>query len=243
MTYNRVQFDFSDRNVLVVGGSKGIGKGVVESFLAAGANTFYASRKPTLDNCDAHHIATDLRDESQIKALFQKIDQQGPVDVLVNAAAINYATRYEDISSRQWDEVMSVNLRAAFLITRAAVVRMKNQNRGKIVHVASIAGRHRSIASGTHYVASKAGLIGLVRQFAFDCAPFNIHVNATCPSQTHTEMLEKTMTQEAIENLEASIPLKRIAAIADQVGPVLFLCSDAADYITGVCLDVNGGLL
>ena len=88
MTYTRVQFDFSDRNVLVVGGSKGIGKGVVEGFLAAGANTFYASRKPMLDSCTAHHIATDLRDETQISALFKKIDRHGPVNVLVNAAAI-----------------------------------------------------------------------------------------------------------------------------------------------------------
>jgi len=243
MTYTRVRFNFSDRNVLVVGGSKGIGKGVVEGFLAVGANTFYASREPMPESCDAHHIATDLRDENQITTLFEKIDQHGPVDVLVNAAAINYAERFEDISSRQWDEVISVNLRAAFLITKAAVDRMKKQSRGKIVHVASIAGRHRSIASGMHYVASKAGLIGLVRQFAFDCAQFNIHVNATCPSQTRTEMLENTMTQAAIAKLEATIPLRRIAEIRDQVGPILFLCSDAADYITGACLDVNGGLL
>ncbi|MCF8049679.1 MAG: SDR family oxidoreductase [Desulfobacterales bacterium] len=241
MTYSRVKFDFSGLNVLVLGGSRGIGKGIVEGFLSAGADTFYASRNPMAESIGARHIATDLHDESQIVKLFEAIDRHGPLDVLVNSAAINYAGRSQGISADQWDEVLAVNLRAAFLATREAVARMKRHKHGKIVHVSSIAGRHRSIASGIHYVASKAGLIGLVRQFAFDCAPYNIHVNATCPSQTRTEMLKETMNEEAIAKLEESIPLKKIASIEDQVGPVLFLCSDAADYITGACLDVNGG--
>jgi 3-oxoacyl-[acyl-carrier protein] reductase len=242
LTYSQIQFDFSGLNALVIGGSRGIGKGIVEAFLASGANTFYASRKPISEPLAARHIAVDLCDESQIVKLFQVVDHHGTVDVLVNSAAINYPTRSENITAGQWDEVMSVNLRAAFLMTREAVVRMKRQKRGKIVHVSSIAGRHRSIASGIHYVTSKAGLIGLVRQFAFELAPYNIYVNATCPSQTRTEMLEETMNAAAIAKLEDSIPLKKIASIKDQVGPVLFLCSDAADYITGACIDVNGGI-
>ena len=243
MPLSNIQFDFSGLTVLVAGGSRGIGLGIVEGFLAAGADTFYASRKPAFGPCGAQHIPTDLQYEALILSLFEELDRHGPIDVLVNAAGINYARRYDEIPTSQWDEVLAVNLKAAFLLTREAVIRMKKRNRGKIVHLSSIAGRHRSIVSGMHYVASKAGLIGLVRQFAYDCAPFGINVNATCPSQTLTEMLQEAMNQEAIAKLEATIPLKRIATVEDQVGPVLFLCSKAADYITGACLDVNGGII
>ena len=114
---------------------------------------------------------------------------------------------------------------------------------GKIVNVSSIAGRHRSLVSGVHYTSSKAGIIGLTKQIAYEVGGRNINVNAVCPSQTLTDMLKQSMTEEQQKELSESIPLKRIATVEEQVNPIMFLCSEEASYITGTTLDVNGGQL
>ena len=116
-------------------------------------------------------------------------------------------------------------------------------NQGRIVNVSSIAGRHRSYVSGVHYTSSKAGIIGLTKQVAFEVAKRGITVNAVCPSQTKTDMLEQSMTKEEIRKLGETIPLNRVAEVSEVVEPILFLCSDGASYITGTTLDINGGQL
>ena len=120
---------------------------------------------------------------------------------------------------------------------------MRMQKSGSIVNVSSIAGRHRSIVSGVHYVSSKSGLIGLTKQLAFENSDYNIRVNVVCPSQTLTEMLKKTMNQKEVRQLSKNIPLKRIANVQEQVWPIMFISSDAASYITGSVIDVNGGII
>ena len=232
---------FYGKNVLVVGGSRGIGKAVVESFVSLGARTFYASRNPAEETTEAIFIKTNLSDENEIIDLFNSIDRHGPLSFLINTAAINYCKTIEEITTSEWDEVINVNLRAAFIICREAALRMKESGFGRIVNVSSIAGRHRSPVSGVHYVASKAGLIGLTRQLAFELASHSINVNVICPGQTRTEMLESSMDNAQIASLERNIPLGRIAEVKDQVEPIIFLCSDAADYITGSVIDINGG--
>ncbi len=156
-------------------------------------------------------------------------------------AAINYYRSIEDIDADEWDDVLNVNLRAAFLTCRAAATRLKDRREGRIVNVSSIAGRHRSPVSGVHYVASKAGLIGMTRQLAFELGPFGVNVNVVCPSQTNTDMFLGSLTEEQRKTLSGRIPLRRIASVDEQVGPILFLCSDAAAYITGAVIDINGG--
>jgi len=114
-------------------------------------------------------------------------------------------------------------------------------NGGKIVNVSSIAGRNKSVVSGVHYTASKAGIIGLTKQIAHEVGSRNICVNAVCPSQTKTDMLQQSMTEEEIKELGKSIPLGRIAEVQEVVNGILFLCSDESSYITGTTLDINGG--
>jgi NAD(P)-dependent dehydrogenase (short-subunit alcohol dehydrogenase family) len=114
---------------------------------------------------------------------------------------------------------------------------------GRIVNVSSIAGRHKSIVSGVHYTASKYGIIGLTKQLAHEVSQYNILVNCVCPSQTLTEMLSTSMTEEQKNDLRAKIPIRRIATPKEQAIPILFLCSGGASYITGTTLDVNGGQL
>lgn len=241
MNFIQVKYNFKNKNVLVAGGSKGIGKGVVEAFVEAGANVFYASRNAIKNYSKAIHIEVDLRKESDIFRLFNRIKKAGGIDILVNSAGINYCKRIGDISLKEWEDVIALNLRSVFLTCREAVKMMKKNKSGKIVNISSIAGRHRSVVSGVHYVASKSAIIGLTKQLSYEVAKFGINVNAVCPSQTMTEMLSKSMNSRQIAELKKNIPLNRVAEVKEQVGPILFLCSDAASYITGTYLDVNGG--
>jgi 3-oxoacyl-[acyl-carrier protein] reductase len=241
MTFKTAQFDFTGKRALVAGGSRGIGKGLVAAFRNAGADVVYAARTPMEGDADAHFVETDLHDEDAILGLFESIDDRGDLDFAVNMAGINHCKTIEDINADEWDDVLNVNLRAAFLICRESAKRMKKVRRGSIVNVSSIAGRHRSPVSGVHYVSSKAGIIGLTKQLAYELGPHGVNVNVVCPSQTMTDMLMQSMTDEQRVTLSDSIPLKRIATVEEQVGPILFLCSDAAAYITGAVIDVNGG--
>ena len=213
--------------VVIVGGSKGIGKGVVDAFTNLGAIVHSISR----DICD-------ITDPEQIYSYFSKLDK---VDILINNAAINYCKPIEEITLNEWNSVIDTNLTSFFYIIKTCLPLMKEGS--KIVNVSSIAGRSKSLVSGVHYTSSKAGLIGLTRQLAQELGPKGININCVCPSQTLTPMLEQSMTKTQIHELSKNIPLRRIAQINEVVKPILFLCSDDASYIHGACLDVNGGQL
>lgn len=236
-----INFDFTDKRILVVGGSRGIGKGVVENLILLGAEVFYAARHPFLEEKNAKFIEVDLNYESQIINMFLEMDKGGAIDAVVNTAAINYCKKFDEISSDEWDKVERVNLRAAFILCKHASIRMKRQKHGRIINVSSIAGRHRSLVSGVHYVSTKAGLIGLTKQLAYELGPYNVNVNVVCPSQTMSDMLKESMSDNEIKVLAGNIPLQRISTIDEQVGPILFLCSELSSYMTGAVIDVNGG--
>lgn len=236
---NNIKFNFSNKNVLIIGGSRGIGKGIVYGFISANANVIYVSKNPAHKKPDlAKHITCDISSISSINKLFKSISS---LDILVNVAAINYCKEINDINIKEWDHVMNVNLRSYYYIIKKSLKVMNNF--GKIVNISSIAGRHRSPVSGVHYVSSKAGIIGLTKQVAFEVGYRGINVNCVCPSQTLTDMLKESMTETELNDLAFSVPLKRLATIDDQVYPVMFLCSEEASYITGAVLDVNGGQL
>ena len=220
-------YNFEDKVVLVVGSSRGIGKRVYDKFTEYGADVFGISTY----NCD-------ISKQWEIDEYFSDLES---VDILVNVAAINYSNKIEDVSFSEWTEVIDVNLRGYYYIIKKTLDIMPDG--GKIVNVSSIAGRHRSYTSGVHYTASKAGIIGLTKQVAFEVAGRGINVNAVCPSQTKTDMLLETMTEEEIKKLEEVIPMGRLAEIDEIVNPIIFLCSDGASYITGTTLDINGGQL
>ena len=242
MTSN-VLFNFQNKNVLIIGGSRGIGKSISNQFCISGANVFCASRTFSLDN-NINFIKCDISKEQDIQNLFEELDKKiSKLDFVINVAGTNLCEPIENISSEEWDRVIGINLKSFYLICKESVKRMKPNKFGRIVNVSSIAGRNKSIVSGVHYTSSKAGIIGLTRQLAHEVSKYGINVNVTCPSQTLTEMLETSMTKEQICDLEDKIPIKRIATVKEQALPVLFLCSDAASYITGAAIDINGGQL
>jgi 3-oxoacyl-[acyl-carrier protein] reductase len=236
---NDITFNFVDKVVLVFGGSKGIGKEVCRQFAKAGAVVYNASRTPSsLDSVT--DLKCDLLKIEDIESIFSNLDS---VDFVINVAGTNLCEPIEYINIDEWDRVMNINLRSFFAICRQAVILMKKQNYGRIVNVSSIAGRNKSIVSGVHYTSSKYGIIGLTKQLAHEVSKNNILVNCVCPSQTMTEMLEESMSKQAITQLEQKIPIKRIASTTEQATPILFLCSSAASYITGAAIDINGGQL
>ena len=242
-----LNMSMKNKKVLIVGGSRGIGEGVVNKFASFGANVYYFSRqkKKKVDgenNRNINHIKVDLHSEQSIQKGFQSYDtKENSLDILVNVAGINYTKRIEEIDMDEWDEVLDTNLRSFFYIIKKVLEIMPDG--GKIVNVSSIAGRNRSVVSGVHYTASKAGIIGLTKQIAHEVGKRNINVNAVCPSQTRTDMLEESMTEKELKELGKLIPLGRIATRQEVVNGILFLCSEESSYITGTTLDINGGQL
>ena len=234
-----IKFNFQNKIVLVFGGSKGIGKEVCRQFTIAGATVYNASRTPT-DIPLVTNINCDLAEASDISSVFSKFDK---LDFVINVAGTNLCEPIEKISNYEWDRVLDINLKSFFIICREAISLMKRQNYGRIVNVSSIAGRSKSIVSGVHYTSSKYGIIGLTKQLANEVSKHNILVNCICPSQTMTEMLARSMTKQEITRLKENIPVKRISTTFEQAMPILFLCSDAASYISGAFVDINGGQL
>jgi NAD(P)-dependent dehydrogenase (short-subunit alcohol dehydrogenase family) len=224
-----MKIDFLNKKVIVVGASKGIGKCVADTFSELGADVYRISRSE----------GVDISKKNSIDSFFESL--KGNVDFLINVAAINHCKKIEEISYEEWNEVINVNLTSVYYLIKKTLPFMNSGSR--IVNVSSIAGRNRSVVSGVHYTSSKAGIIGLTRQLAYELGPRGINVNCVCPSQTITPMLRKSMNQEQINQLCKTIPLNRLAEPSEQVGPIVFLCSELASYLNGTIIDVNGGQL
>ncbi|MDC3032183.1 SDR family oxidoreductase [Bacteroidota bacterium] len=223
-----MKIDFSNKVALVVGSSRGIGKGVLETFSKLGASVHAISRTNGID----------ITDKNSVDKFFESITN---IDFLINVAGINFCKKIEDIELDEWDAVLDTNLRSFYYLIKKSIPLMKAGS--KIVNVSSIAGRNKSIVSGVHYTSSKAGIIGLTRQLANELGPRGINVNCTCPSQTLTPMLSQSMTELELNQLTEKIPLRRLATVSDQVGPIVFLCSELSNYMTGSIIDINGGQL
>jgi len=223
-----MKIDFSNKIAVVVGSSKGIGLGVADTFEELGATVIRVSRTE----------GVDISNKESIDSFFATLTH---IDFLINVAGINFCKKIEDIEIDEWDSVIDTNLRSFYYLIKKSIPLMKSG--GRIVNVSSIAGRNKSIVSGVHYTSSKAGIIGLTRQLAHELGPKGIHVNCTCPSQTLTPMLEQSMTKEEQAKLCQNIPLRRLGTVDDQVGPIIFLCSELSNYLNGCIIDVNGGQL
>ena len=202
-------------------GAAGKGSGEAESVVGVGADV------------STKEGAQRLVDEA--------VARFGTVDVLVNNAGILSRAPIEELSEEEWDRVMAVNVRAIFLCAQAVFPVMKARRYGKIVNVASSAGRAVSTFGGAAYTTSKAAVLGLTRHIAREGAPFGINCNSTSPGSMDTEMVRENATAEKIASEIAKIPLRRLGTPEDEANLVLFLASDEASYITGATVDINGG--
>jgi NAD(P)-dependent dehydrogenase (short-subunit alcohol dehydrogenase family) len=169
------------------------------------------------------------------------LDRCGRVDVLVNNAAVARATRFEQLSAEEWRQTLEVNLTAPFLLTKAVVPAMKAQRYGRIVNISSTAGRMVSTLGGAHYTTSKTGLLGLTRAAAKELGKYGITVNAVCPGMIDTELTRETASPELLDRLAAGYPVPRLGTAREVADLICFAASEAAGYITGAALDINGG--
>jgi NAD(P)-dependent dehydrogenase (short-subunit alcohol dehydrogenase family) len=169
------------------------------------------------------------------------LDRFGRVDILVNNAAVARSTRFPDITPSEWRETLEMNLTVPFLFTQAVLPTMRAQQYGRIVNISSSAGRTVSTLGGAHYTASKAGLLGLTRAAAKELGKFGITVNAVCPGMIDTELTHENASPELLERLAAGYPVPRLGTALEVADLICFVASEAAGYITGASLDVNGG--
>jgi NAD(P)-dependent dehydrogenase (short-subunit alcohol dehydrogenase family) len=190
-------------------------------------------------------VAVDISEVGDVRSLFKRtLDEFDTVDILVNNAGIGIAKPLLDYTEADWDRQLGVNLKGMFFATQEAARVMIPKQRGKIVNFASTAGFVSSSTPETAYDISKGGVRQLTVSVAAELAPHHINVNAVAPGTIMTELTLRVLdTSEKMDRAAAKIPMGRLGSPEDMVGPVLFLCSDEADYITGHTLVVDGGWL
>jgi NAD(P)-dependent dehydrogenase (short-subunit alcohol dehydrogenase family) len=237
------------RVALVTGAARGLGRAAAERLLADGARVAVNVRRPEQGEALVRDLGTDvlvlLGDvsvASDVASFVAAIlERFGRLDILVNNAAAAYSTRFEKITEEEWQLALDVNLTAPFLCTRAALPAMKAQGYGRVINLSSTAGKSVSTLGGAHYTASKAGLLGLTRAAAKELGPFGITVNAVCPGLIDTELTREHATGDELAAHARSFPIPRLGTAAEVADLIAFLASEAAGYITGASLDINGG--
>jgi 3-oxoacyl-[acyl-carrier protein] reductase len=237
---------------LVTGASQGIGRACALALAKAGATVALAARNEeklkevvaeiTAEGGKSAAFPLDVTSEEAIKSTVKAIAAQlGKIDILVNNAGITRDTLLLRMKRADWDEVLTTNLSAPFLLTQAVLSGMLKQRWGRIVNITSIVGEVGGPGQA-NYAASKAGLIGFTLSIAREVASRNITVNAVAPGYIATAMTE-ALTEEQKQGITAQIPVGRQGTDADVANAVLFLAGNESGYITGHVLDVNGGML
>ena len=243
--------DLQGRIALVTGGAQGIGRAIAEELAAAGAVIVLADvneaklaetvAEMKAQGIDASAFTVNVSSQESIEAGSKAIIEKfGKVEILVNNAGITRDNLMLRMKPADWDLVLSINLTGAFLLTQALLSPMLKNRWGRIVNIASVVGRTGQ-AGQVNYAASKAGLIGLTRSLAREVASRNITVNAVAPGFIETPMTA-VLSEEVSKAMLATVPLGRRGTPKDVAQAVKFLASDAASYITGHVLDVNGGM-
>ena len=238
---------------IVTGAAQGLGRAIALTLAKAGAAVVIADVDTAkaedvlkaVKACDAEGmvVKSDVSSAEDVDRLVQAaVKGYGRIDILINNAGICPRTEFEDIGEQEWDRVMAVNLKSVFLLSQAVFPCMKSQNYGRIVNIASGAGKIGGVQVGAHYSASKAGIICLTKTLALKGASHAINVNAVCPGVIATEM-STAISEEQLARYREMIPLGRMGDAQDVANMVLFLVSDAAGYITGEISDVNGGFI
>lgn len=242
-----------DQVAIVTGGSRGIGKAVVELFAQLGAHTVvnYASDATAAEAVvesvrgngrQAIAFKADVSKSAEAHRLIQAtLEQFKRIDILVCSAGIWEGDAIDSMTNEMWDKTIDVNLKGTWSVCKAVAPAMKQQGAGKILIVSSTAGQ-RGEAGYSNYAASKGGQIALVKSLAVELAPWRINVNAVAPGWVDTDMTKEALGDSASRaEISASIPLGSIATVDDVARPIAFLCSDWARHITGEVLNVNGG--
>ena len=242
--------DFSGKTVIVTGSTRGIGKAVAARFAELGANVMVCGTTSKVHDVvdelrskgySAAGFVGDMADPDNAQALIDStVEVFGGLDVLVNNVGITRDKLLIRMEDEDWDAVMDINLKSAFLMTRAAVKVMMKKKKGTIINMTSVVGIMGNI-SQANYAASKAGLIGFTKSVAKEYARRGITCNAIAPGFIETEMTG-SLPEEVKDNYIRNIPLGRPGTTSEVADLAVFLASDGAQYITGQVINIDGGL-
>jgi 3-oxoacyl-[acyl-carrier protein] reductase len=237
------------RTVIVTGASRGIGRGIARTFSAVGANVVLVARGQSgLDEVAGelpadrtHAVAGDVTSAEDLqRAIDAASERFGRLDVFCHCAGIYPLTRIEEISMDEWRSVIDTNLTSTFLVVKACMPVMREQGSGRIVLISSITGSRTGYPGLAHYSATKAGMSGFMRTAALELAPFNVTINGIEPGSIRTEGLAG-LGEDAIARMIKNIPVGSLGEPEDIAYAAVFFASDAARFITGQTIVVDGG--
>ena len=248
-------FDLSGQVALVTGASSGIGAATTIALARQGAAVAVNYHRNEAGGAQTKQqivaaggraitVQADVTKASDVRALVERtVTEFGPIDILVNnAGSLVERMRLLELTEERFDEVIALNLKSAFLCAQAVAGAMMKRQRGTIINVTSIAGRNGGSPGSLHYSAAKGGLITMTKTLAKELAPFGVRVNAVAPGVIETPFHETFSTPEMMKAYAANIPLGRVGT-SDETGTVIvFLASNAASYLTGETIEINGGM-
>ncbi len=234
-------------NVLITGGSRGIGAELVKRFAKQGYKVCFTYKKSReaaealARETGAVAICADSSVEEDVVRAVREAEKLEPIDCLINNAAISSFSMFTDLTLAQWNDIVAVNLTGAFLYSREVARSMIRRKRGSIVNISSVWGLVGASCE-VHYSTVKAGLVGMTKALAKELGPSSIRVNAIAPGVIGTEM-NAQLSEEDMRSLVDETPLMRIGTTSDVAAAALFLASDEASFITGEILNVSGGFV
>jgi NAD(P)-dependent dehydrogenase (short-subunit alcohol dehydrogenase family) len=242
-----------EKVAVVTGAGQGLGEAIARRLAAEGAAVAVVdveggladgvARELEAAGSRAVAVRADVTDRASVRAMVEEVGRRiGEPDILVNnAGGFPKLRTLLEIEEEEWDAIIALNLKSAYLCSRAVLPGMIARRRGRIVSLSSPAARSLTNFSATHYAAAKAGILGFTRHLAYEVGQYGITVNAIAPGTTLTGRVRRARTPEDQARIASLIPLGRLGLPEDTAGAAAFLASDDAAYITGITLDVNGG--
>ena len=249
---NTALLDFSEKVVILTGGAGEIGARTAELFLRQGAKVFSTDVgfSASIDSADftANPVTfvLDVTDMSRVETAMAAVEQNcGRIDIVVNAAGVLNVKPFLEISEQEWERTFAVNVKGMFFVCQQALKRMIRQGSGCFVNFASISGKVGGVLAGADYSASKAAVICLTKSLAKAGAPYGIRANSVAPGAITSPMLDLYYRDHAgeMKGFEKNHPMGRFGRAEEVAATVMFLASEQASYITGACVDINGGTL
>lgn len=253
MNSNKTPFDLSGKRALITGASRGIGRALAIGFAQAGADVVALARNrddlidvtremERTSGRPAEWATCDLQDADSVRQVVADLTRERGIDVLVNNAGINIRTKALDVTEDEWQKIIDTDLRGTFFMAQQVGRTMVEQGRGSVINVSSVGG-HVALRTGVVYAAAKAGVIQMTKVLALEWGRLGVRVNGIAPWYFRTPLTEKLLGDETYHSeVVGRTPLGRVGQVDELVGPAVFLASEAASYVTGHTLFVDGGM-